>query len=409
MTAITPAAGRPQVPVPARLRLPDLARLASVGLATRKLRAALSALGIAIGVAAIVAVLGLSQSSAAGLNAEIAKLGTNLLTVTPGQNFTGGTATLPTAAPGMISRLPGVTTVQDTGALGDVSAYRSPLIPSIDTNALSVDASTLGLPAAAGTALARGRYLNAATARQPVAVLGAAAAQRLGIDRIWPGERIWAGGMWFYLAGILKPAALAPEIDAAVLIGYPAARTYLHYAGHPTTIYIRAATSAVRRVDNLLAAQANPQNPAYAAVSQPSAALTAQAAAKSAFSTLFLGLGAVALLVGAVGVANIMVISVLERRSEIGLRRALGATKGHIRTQFLAEAILLSLAGGIAGIATGATATAVYAHTKGWATVIPTQAWAGGLAAAIAIGALAGLWPALRAARLSPTQALWSI
>jgi putative ABC transport system permease protein len=405
----TTPAGHPQVPAPARLRPADLARLASVGLRTRKLRASLSALGIAIGVAAIVAVLGLSASSQAGLLAEIARLGTNLLTVQNGQTFTGATAQLPTTAPAMISRLPGVTTVQDTGSLGNINAYRSPLIPAIDTNALSVDASTLGLPAAVGTSLARGRYLNAATARQPVAVLGAAAAQRLGIDRIWPGERIWAGGMWFYLAGILKPATLAPEIDAAVLIGFPAAHTYLHYGGHPTTIYIRTATSAVRAVDTLLAAQANPQNPAYVAVSQPSAALSAQAAAKGAFNTLFLGLGAVALLVGAVGVANIMVISVLERRSEIGLRRALGATKAHIRTQFLAEAILLSLAGGAVGLAAGAAGTAIYAHTKGWATVIPAQAWAGGLAAAIAIGALAGLWPALRAARLSPTEALWSI
>jgi putative ABC transport system permease protein len=124
---------------------------------------------------------------------------------------------------------------------------------------------------------------------------------------------------------------------------------------------------------------------------------------------LFLGLGAVALLVGAIGVANIMVISVLERRSEIGLRRALGATKGHIRVQFLSEAILLALAGGISGIAVGALATAIYAHTKGWAIVVPAQAWAGGIGAAVLIGALAGLWPALRAARLSPTQALWSL
>jgi putative ABC transport system permease protein len=403
----TTPAGRP--PAPARLRPADLARLASVGLATRKLRATLSATGIAIGVAAITAVLGLSASSAAGLNAEIAALGTNLLTVQNGQTFTGGTAQLPTTAPGMISRLPGVTKVQDIGALGNVNAYRSPLIPAIDTGALSVDAATLHLPAAVGTSLAHGTYLNPATARQPVAVLGAAAAQRLGIDAIWPGERIWAGGMWFYLAGILKPATLAPEIDAAVLIGFPAAHTYLHYTGHPTTIYVRTATSAVRDVDTLLAAQANPQNPAYVAVSQPSAALSAQAAAKGAFNTLFLGLGAVALLVGAVGVANIMVISVLERRSEIGLRRALGATKAHIRTQFLAEAILLSLAGGAAGLAAGALATAIYAHAKGWATVIPAQAWAGGLAAAVLIGALAGLWPALRAARLSPTEALWSI
>jgi putative ABC transport system permease protein len=396
-------------PVPARLRLADLAGLASVGLRTRKLRAALSALGIAIGVAAIVAVLGLARSSQAGLLAEIARLGTNLLTVTNGQDLSGGTAELPKAAPAMIGRVPGVTAVQDTGTVSSVDVYRSPYIPSIHTNALSLEASTLGLPGVVGTSVAQGRYLNAATAEEPVAVLGAAAAQRLGIDRIWPGERIFAGGVWLYVAGILRPAALAPEIDSSILVGYPAAEKYLHFDGHPSQIYIRASDDQVRAVDALLGAQADPENPGQVNVSQPSQALTAQAAAAGAFDTLFLGLGAVALLVGAVGVANIMVISVLERRQEIGLRRALGATRGQIRTQFLAEAILLALAGGAAGVTAGAAATASYAHAEGWAIVIPPQAWAGGLAAALLIGAAAGLLPAVRAARLSPTQALWTL
>jgi putative ABC transport system permease protein len=408
-----PPGALPDRPSTARLRVADLARLAAVGLRTRRLRAALSGLGIAIGVAAIVAVLGLSASSSAALNAEIAALGTNLLTVTNGQNLSGGTAELPTTAPGMISRLPGVTAVQDTGTLSNVNAYRSPLISALNTNALSVDATTLGLPAAVGTSLFQGRFLNAATSRQPVAVLGAAAAQRLGIDRIWSGQRIWltrpSGGIWVYVVGILRPAALAPEIDSSILTGFPAARKYLGFDGRPSEVYLRARNNQVAAVDSLLGAQANPQNPSEVNISQPSAALVAQADARAAFNTLFLGLGAIALLVGAIGVANIMVIAVLERRSEIGLRRALGATKAHIRTQFLAEAILLSLAGGTAGIAAGAAATAIYAHTKGWATVIPAQAWGGGLAAAILIGALAGLLPAIRAARLSPTAALWSV
>jgi len=395
-------------PGPARLRLADLARLATVGLRTRKLRAALSALGIAIGGAAIAAVLGLSSSSAAGLNAEIAALGTNLLTVQTGQGFSGQPDELPLAAPAMISRLSGVYAVQTTGAT-TANAYRSPLIPSVNTNALTVDAATLGLPAAAETSLAQGVFLNAATAREPVCVLGAAAAQLLGIDTIFPGERIWAGNMWLYVAGILMPDVLAPGIDSSVLVGYPFAGKYLGFDGHPTTIYVKATDNRVNAVDNLLAAQADPENPTVADVSQPSSALLAQAEAKAAFNTLFLGLGAVALLVGAIGVANIMIISVLERRSEIGLRRALGATKGHIRIQFLAEAILLALIGGAAGVAAGATATAIYAHTKGWATVIPPMAWAGGLGAALLIGTLAGLLPALRAARMSPTEALWSI
>jgi putative ABC transport system permease protein len=399
-------------PAAVRLRPADLAGLASIGLRTRKLRASLSALGIAIGVAAIVAVLGLAASSKATLLDEIQALGTNLLTVTNGQTIGGATAELPVAAPGMIARLPGVTGVQDIGIVGDVNAYKSPLIPSIETDGLSVEAATLGLPAVAGTSVAQGRFLNAATARQPVAVLGAQAAQLLGIDRIFPGMRVWLNGRWFYVSGILGKDTYAPELDSAVLVGFPAAERYLHFDGHPSEIYVRTIpgnAGVTTRVDSLLASQSDPENPSYVTVSQPSAALTAQADAKGALDTLFLGLGAVALLVGAVGVANIMVIAVLERRSEIGLRRALGATRGQIRTQFLAEAILLSLGGGAAGVAIGSVATASYARLHGQPEVIPPEAWAGGLAAAIVIGALAGLLPAIRAARLSPTEALWSI
>ena len=392
-----------------RLPVSDLTRLSTVGLRTRKLRAGLSALGIAIGVAAIVAVLGLSASSQAGLLAEINQLGTNLLTVSNGQALTGGTAELPTTAPGMIDRISGVEQVQSTGTVNSANAYRTPYIPSVDTRGLTVQATSLDLLPVLATTVAQGHYLNAATAQEPVAVLGAAAAQLLGIDRIYPGERIWVGGEWFYLAGVLNPAVLASAIDTSVLVGYPAARKYLGFDGHPSTIYLRAQPDRVTAVDNLLAATANPENPSEVNVSQPSDALVAQADAKSALNGLFLGLGAVALLVGAIGVANIMIISVLERRSEIGLRRALGATKRHIRTQFLSEAILLGLLGGAVGVALGAASTAIYAHTRHWATVIPTAAWAGGIAASLIIGAVAGLTPAVRAARLSPTQALWSV
>jgi putative ABC transport system permease protein len=394
---------------PERLRVRDLARLSAVGIRTRKLRAGLSALGIAIGVAAIVAVLGLSQSSSAGLRGEIAKLGTNLLTVTDGESITGSAAELPTSAPGMISRIGPVTSVEDTGAVNNVSVYRSPVIPVNDTNALSVQAASLRLLGTVGTSVSQGRYLNAATATEPVAVLGAAAAQRLGIDHIFPGERLWLDGQSFYLAGTLRPSVLAPEIDSSVLIGFPAARAYLGFDGHPSTIYVRAQSNQVAAVQSVLAPTANPEQPNQVDVSQPSAALVAEADAQSAFDSLFLGLGAVALLVGAVGVANIMVISVLERRSEIGLRRALGATRGHIRMQFLFESVLLASIGGVIGVGLGVLSTVIYASTKGWTVVIPVFAWLGGVGAALLIGAVAGLLPALRAARLSPTEALWSI
>jgi putative ABC transport system permease protein len=308
----------------------------------------------------------------------------------------------------MIARIGPVNQVQDTGATA-ANAFRSPLIGSINTNALSVRAASLGLPRAVGASLAQGRYLNAATANEPVAVLGATAAQRLGIDRVYPGERIWVGGQWFSVVGILNSAALAPEIDTSVLVGFPAAESYLGFDGHPSTIYVRAQTDQVAAVRAVLAATANPEASNQVNVSQPSDTLVARADAQNALNGLFLGLGAVALLVGAVGVANIMVISVLERRSEIGLRRALGATKGHIRVQFLAEAILLASLGGAVGVALGALSTAIYASIKGWAIVVPPVAWAGGFGAALAIGAIAGLLPALRAARMSPTDALRAV
>jgi putative ABC transport system permease protein len=401
-----------------RLRLKDGLRVASVGLHARPLRAALSALGIALGTAAIVGVLGLSSSSQAGLIAEINQLGTNLLTVEPGQSLTGGPAQLPREAPGRITLLHNVEQMAHTALLENEKVYRSPAIPVAETGGLEVQAASLNLPSVLNTGTARGVWLNAGTAREPVAVLGSVAAQQLGIDRIYPGMRIWLGGQWFDVAGILQPSPLAPDIDVSALIGYPAAQTYLGYvsiihgeqeAGPPSTIYVRAATGHEAAVQSLLAQTANPEAPYEAAVSQPSDVLTARAAAAGAFNSLFLGLGAVALIVGAVGVANIMIISVLERRSEIGLRRALGATKAQIRTQFLAESILLALIGGVVGVLAGVAATAVYASSKNWAVVIPAEAWSGGIASAILIGALAGLMPAVRASRMPPTVALRTV
>jgi putative ABC transport system permease protein len=401
-----------------RLRLKDGLRVTSGGLRARPLRAALSALGIAIGTAAIVAVLGLSSSSQAGLLAEIDRLGTNMLTVEAGQSFTGGDAKLPLEAPARISHLDDVERLAHTGLMKEEKVYRNPMIPVGNSGGLQVRATSLNLPSVLNTGVARGNWLNEGTARVPVAVLGSAAAQRLGIDRVHPDQRIWLGDQWFNVAGILQPSPLEPDIDSSALIGYPAAQKYLGYvsmvggeekAGPPSSIYVRAATGHEAAVQALLAQTANPEAPNEVNVSQPSDVLTARAAAAGAFDSLFLGLGVVALIVGAVGVANIMIISVLERRSEIGLRRALGATKGQIRTQFLGESILLAVIGGVVGVLAGAAATAVYASSKSWAVVIPVEAWSGGIASAILIGAFAGLMPAVRASRMPPTVALRTV
>ncbi|NUT06088.1 MAG: ABC transporter permease, partial [Hamadaea sp.] len=199
-----------------------------------------------------------------------------------------------------------------------------------------------------------------------------------------------------------------PELDSAALIGWASAQQFAGFDGHPTKIYVRAVESQIAQVRSVLGPTANPQAPNEVAVSRPSDALAAKQATDSALTGLLLGLGGVALLVGGVGVANTMVISVLERRSEIGLRRALGATRGQVRLQFLAESLLLSLLGGGGGVALGILVTGVYAATRDWPSVMPLYATFGGLGATLVIGGIAGLYPAVRAARVAPATALSS-
>ena len=390
------------------LALGDVLRVGSVGLRTRRLRTGLSGLGIAIGIAAMVAVLGISSSSRADLLAQLERLGTNLLTVSPGQTLFGDDASLPKESVGMISRIGPVESVSATGTVS-ATIRRSDLIPSQQSGGLAVRAAGTDLLGVLGGSVRSGRFLDAATERYPAVVLGSVAAERLGIDRADPAVLVLVGDQWFTVVGILDPVALAPEIDRSALVGFPVAEALLGFSGNPTTIYTRTAESSVEAVRDVLPATANPANPEEVKVSRPSDALEAQAATKTAFTALLLGLGAVALLVGGVGIANVMVISVLERRPEIGLRRALGATRGQIRAQFLSESVLLSVLGGLAGAGLGGAVTWAYASSRSWTVVVPAISLAAALGAALVIGGMAGLYPAVRAARLAPTDALRSV
>jgi putative ABC transport system permease protein len=383
--------------------------LSSTGIRSRPLRAGLSALGIAIGIASIVGILGITRSSEANLLAQIDRLGTNLLTVVNGQSIQGQEAQLPNTATTMISRLAGVQHVAPTAELSNANVYRTDKIPRFDTRGLAVrivDPSLLGTLHAAQL---QGVFLNPATARYPAVVLGYQTARSIGIGTLTTRTRIWLGGHWFTVVGILRPLPLAPEIDLSALVGSAVAKRLLGYDGHPTRIYVRAATNRVVDVAHLLAPTANPEAPDEVAVSRPSDALAARVAIAGSSTALFLCLGAVALLVGAIGIANLMVISVLERRSEIGLRRALGATRRHIAGQFLAESLLLAAIGGALGVIAGIGVTIALASVRNWSVVIPSIAIWGGLAAAIMIGGLAGVYPAIRASHLSPTDALRAV
>jgi putative ABC transport system permease protein len=390
-----------------RLRPADILRVGALGLRTRRLRTGLSTLGVAIGIAAMVGVLGLSASSREELQTRIRALGTNLLEVQAGQGFGRGTQTLPADAVKMVRRIGPVTAVSSIATVTGATVRRTDAISEGINSGITVFAADDALLTTLNASVADGKWLDDATSTYPAVVLGSIAAQKLGVVSVADELRVRIGDNWFAVIGILKPVAAAEGLDRGAIIGIAAAQTYV-VGGDiaPERIYIRTQEGAIDAVRNVLPPTVNPETPEEVEATRPSDALAAEDAASTAFTSLFLGLGAVALLVGGIGIANVMVIAVIERRSEIGLRRALGATKAHIRRQFLTEAILLAGAGGVVGVGLGAAVTAIYASTKHWKVVVPPIAIGGGVVAALAIGAIAGLYPAARAARLPPTEAL---
>ena len=386
------------------VRIADLVPISTLGLRSRKLRALLSGVGIAIGIASIVSVLGVTRSSESHLLAQIDQLGTNLLTVVNGKDTSGTEAELPTSAAPMIRLVQHVQSVAPTAQITTSNVYRNDRVPTGLAGGLAVRASDASLLTTLDGSLLTGRFLDGGATNSTV--LGFDAATTLGVTNTGPGSQVWLGGHWFTVVGILKPVPLAADVDRSALVSFAVATRLLGYDGHPSRIYVRADPDHVPEVYQVLGGTANPENPAEATVSRPSDALTAQLAVKDASGSLILGLGAIALLVGIIGIANIMIISVMERRTEIGLRRALGAARVHVATQFLTESLVLSIFGGAAGVVVGVLITGAMARTRGWVVLIPVEALWGSAIVAVLAGAVAGLYPALRAAGIPPTDAL---
>ena len=394
----------PQFPPASRLRPGDLFSLGLHGLKSRPMRAVLSALGIAIGIAAMISVIGISTSSQALIKDKLSQLGTNMLTVSQGTDLLGQDTELPPNSVALVRRIPGVQFASSTAHLKDVFVYRSSMIEPSRTGGLSVSAADLDLLDATGAQIHTGRWLDQATAQFPTVVLGSNAAERLGITA--PGSLVRIGDTEFTVVGILTHSPLVPELDTQAFIGQPIATELFSFKGSPTALYERSEQDQVTSVRDLLAPTISPTAPNEVKVSRPSDALAAQNTVDQAFTGLLVGVGSIALLVGGIGVANTMVISVLERRQEIGLRRALGATRRHIRLQFLFEAILLSALGGLAGTVLGWLITAFTAYQNGWKLSVPLFVLVAGITVTIAVGAIAGVLPAVRASKTPPTAAL---
>ena len=388
----------------------DLLGLGLLGLRTRPARAALSGLGIAIGIATMLVVTGIPASSQAALVEELDALGTNALQAVARPDVEPP-ARLPESAVEMVRRIGPVTAasaVANTHAL----VRRNDRTDPADGLGLTVLAGRLDLLPTIDARIRSGRWLTPATERYPAVVLGSVAATRLGITDLIPGRptpQVVIADQGFTVVGILAATPLSPDIDRSVLVGWPAAKAYLSFDGSPTVLYVQCDEPQLEAVRAVLAETVSPERPGAVVVTRPSDALAAKRATESSFSVLFLALAGVALIIGGIGVANTMVVSVLERRSEIGLRRALGATRGQIRGQFLTESVLLATAGGLGGTTLGLLATLGYARWQDWPLVVPAEAALAGVGSAVVIGVLAGVYPCVRAARLTPTQALATV
>ena len=388
-----------------KLRTRDLFFVAVYGVKARKGRAALTSIGIGIGIAAIVAVSGIAASGSADLLSTLESLGTNLVKASPQAGFFGTQEELPEGVIGMVERIGPVEEVTSTTQT-DLLVRRSNFISEFEGGGISTIITSSELLNVIGGNLSEGRFITDGLSDLPVTVLGNVTAKRLGITNLSKPTKILIDDEWFGVIGIVEELKIHPDLDRSVFIGYGAAKKLFDINEEPTTIYLRANPTFIEDVVEVIAPSMNPENPDQVEVSRPSDALEAQQAVEASFTNLLLGLGSVALLVGGVAIANVMVMSVLERRMEIGVRRSIGATRREIRYQFLLESVVLSGIGGLVGVMLGSLITLAYTNYTNIVFSIPVWQILGAVVLALLIGAISGVYPAIKASKIQPAEAV---
>ncbi len=392
-----------------KLRIVDVVSQAVRGLTSRKLRTALTALGISIGIASLIAIQGITEANQADAKAEIDALGSDFLFITPGTGVGEEAELLPYASAMLETHIDELEYVAALYPV-DARARRNELVPEVQTGGVTVSALTaadLDLLEPVNGSVAFGRFHDTTSVEVPSVVLGSLAADRLGIRHLIGHPTINISGTDFAVIGVLNEfEILNTDLNRTAIIGLGVADTLFETPDNPSAIYAQVPPEQLDEVRDIIPAQANPAAPGEVAVSRPTEALEIREVIDETFARILQALALIVLAVGGIGIANIMVISVIERRGEIGLRRSLGATRKHIASQFIIESTVLSLLGGLLGVAIGVSIVFGYARYKDFEAIIPWYWLSIGLAAAFGLGAFAGLYPAWRASRLDPAEAV---